>query len=104
MSRRLENWTIGNRVFESLPPELGAHINVCGQVYGDPSRRDSAWITTTHIVSAEGCEVRTASGSVYLLGEPSAAYRAWLREHRPDWDPAHPVTDARKKKFSTTHI
>ncbi len=102
MTRRIEKWSlVTEKPFGS--PEARRYY-VTGEVHGDPKRPDGREVVTSHIVGSEGCEVYTASGSTYLLGEPSDGYRQWLRDNRPDWDPKHPVADMRKKKFATTHV
>jgi hypothetical protein len=48
-------------------------------------------IRTSYVVEVSGRFIRTVSGSLYKLGEPSEQYREWLRENRPDWDPENPI-------------
>lgn len=97
MPRRLENWNLG----------LKGHYDptdrcLSGQVYGDPTRADGCGVVTSHIVERWGRHVRTASGSVYELGEPSDDCRKWLRERVPDWDPENPLTAVFEATVSRT--
>ena len=99
--KRLENWSVESKPYYDTDDGC-----LSGEVYGDPDRPDGRRVTTTHIVAADGRNVRTASGSTYVLGEPSEGYREWLRVNRPDWDPLRPIAvivEGSKKKFATTH-
>lgn len=81
------------------PPELrswqvaafvGAFA-IVGDVYGHPRRPDGERIVSSIVADFDGRLVRTRSGSLYRLGDPSPQYRAYLAEHHPDWDPKHPI-------------
>lgn len=71
-------------------PEL-AGIMLVGKVTGHPKKPDGSRIRTSEVLRVECRLVLTASGTIYRLGEPSAEYRVWLAEHRPDWDPENPI-------------
>jgi hypothetical protein len=89
---RLEGWWVAmgdSNAFTA--PEMTARVLV-GLVYNHRTKPDGAIVRTSTVVHASGRTVRTATGSVYTLGEPSAEYRVWLAEHRPHWDPENPVT------------
>jgi hypothetical protein len=90
---RLEHWSVGSDIEPGsfVAPEHHARF-LAGKVYGHPGRHhDGKTIRTSRIVGAEGRRVSTKSGTVYELGEPEPAYRAWLAQHHPDWDPENPV-------------
>jgi hypothetical protein len=53
-------------------------------------------IRTSHIVEANGREITTSSGSVYILEDMDPDYRAWLEEHDLEFDPENPVQFKKK--------
>jgi hypothetical protein len=71
------------------PEQTG--IVLVGKVTGHPKKPDGTRVSTSRVLRAKGRRVSTESGTVYLLREPSAEYRAWLAEHRPNWDPENPI-------------
>ena len=83
MSRpsRIEQWGIVRDPY--LAPERGGQ-QLVGKV-------DGVGVKTSELVEVNGLVVRTASGSVYLLGEPSPEYLAWCRENGIAFDPACPI-------------
>ena len=48
-------------------------------------------ISTSYIVAVNGCEVKTHSGSTYILGEVSLEYLAWLTVNGYNHDPENPI-------------
>jgi hypothetical protein len=66
-------------------------IVLVGEAYGHPNFDEGAMVKTGAIRGAHGRLVTVQGGRVYRLGEPDAKYRAWLKEHRPNWDPENPV-------------
>lgn len=93
----LEEWSVRTSDDPYMAPEL-CGIVLVGKVQRHPKKPDGSRVITSAVLHAEGRTVRTQSGTVYRLGEPSAKYRAWLAEHRPNWDPENPiiVVSARK--------
>ena len=100
---RLEGWSVGypepkeQRDFYT-PPE-GRPVVLHGLIYGHPRFKDGSSVTTAPIVDADGSRITVAGSSSelserydVLLGQIHPEYRAWLKEHRPDWDPENPVT------------
>jgi hypothetical protein len=79
----IKDWSVtGAGVGPYTPPEL-AGIRIHGKVYGHPRFDDGAEITTSSIVRIAGRVVQTASGSIYLLGQPEAEYIVWCK--RSGW-------------------
>ena len=76
---KLEQWGV---VYDAewdgyTPPEM-RRTYLKGDVYGHHRKADGETVRTSHIVAAEGRTVTTASGTVYLLGETRAEYRAYV--------------------------
>jgi len=68
-------------------------IRLQGIVHTHPNKRlNGHKIVTSPIVHADGLFIETRSGSLYQLKNISETYRNWLRTHRPDWNPANPIT------------
>lgn len=90
MTAELHEWAVVTSDPYAAPEVAG--IKLEGTVYGHPSKADGKPIRTSRVVSVDGRTVTTLSGTVYELHEPCEGYRQWLAEHRPNWDPEHPVT------------
>jgi hypothetical protein len=92
---RLENWSLSKRWGTNDHYRDPACVPVClqGNVYGHGSPRhpDGKGIITSGIESVEGRVVKTRTGSVYELGKIDPDYRAYLKEHHPDWDWRNPI-------------
>jgi len=86
---RLELWSMRGDPYTA--PELNP-MRLQGVVYGHSRKPDGKRVTTSHIVAVQGRCVKTNSGTVYRLGTVEPAYRAFLREHRPNWDWRKPIT------------
>lgn len=89
MTTRLDQWAVTADPY--LPPEYN-YLLLVGTVTGHPKHPDGSVVQTSAVKTAEGCLCTTETGTVYQLGEPSPDYRAWLAEHRPNWDPENPIT------------
>lgn len=76
---RIENWHVSMVGDIYTPPECYVPI-LCGQVYGHPRFPDGDDINTSDIVNVNGREVTTRSGTLYILGEPSAKYVQWCKD------------------------
>lgn len=89
----LEGWFLGRHLHASpyLPPELV----LSAQGYLHIGFKPHSRITTSPITEISGRFIRTQTGSIYRLGEPSDAYMAFMQEYYgPDWtfDPDNPIT------------
>lgn len=91
MKIKLENWA----VYCPDPyqaPEIRRDCLI-GHVYDDPrGREDGKSVVTSYIVAANGKEITTYSGTVYVLGKPADEYLTWTKEHDIDFDPENPIT------------
>ena len=87
---RLEEWSFVS-TDPCVAPEL-QNPRIRGVVYCHPKNRftDGTRIVTGDIIDFEGKIFRTKN-TTYQLGEPEQAYREWLKERRPDWDPDNPA-------------
>jgi hypothetical protein len=89
--RILRNWSV-KVAHPHLPPEV-QRSSLSGEVYNHPGFEDSESIITSAIDTAEGRQVTTASGSVYLLeGPPDSAYAEWMKNRGIQYDPENPIT------------
>jgi hypothetical protein len=80
----LKKWSVGFRN-PFLPPELqGASL------VGYRDGEDKPVITSA-IVKAEGRNITTFSGSVYILEDIDPEYEAWLISQGIKYDPENPV-------------
>jgi hypothetical protein len=52
---------------------------------------DPKSVRTSPIVSANGREITTRSGSVYILEDIDPEYLAWLEENGYEYNPADPI-------------
>ena len=57
---------------------------------------DGKHVRTSPIVKAEGKEITTKSGTVYILDDMDPDFRLWLEEEGIEYDPEHPITFKRK--------
>ena len=71
---KLENWALMVNFFTY--PVDRTRVNLCGEVYGHPTRLDGTTIFTSSIVDIKNNLVVTKSGSRYELGKPEAKYEA----------------------------
>ena len=73
---RIEEWSICfNPMDAYVPPEMQTK-SLHGKVFGHPRFDDGHEVTTSAICGVQDGKVATASGSVYELGEPDAAYES----------------------------
>lgn len=87
---RIEDWSVVvSRDDMYLPPEQCGRIN--GAAYNHPEFSDGSRVVTSLIMEASGREVKTASGSVYRLGEPKAEYLDYLAKNGFRYDPEQPI-------------
>src|SRR5512140_3207629 len=73
---KLDQWCVVSRTFPSLPPPEQERCCLHGQVTGHPRCSDGKKVTTSLVVSRDGDNGVTKSGSAYELGEPDPAYEA----------------------------
>lgn len=92
---RLEVWSVVQP--EQPQPRLQ------GNIYNYYRFPNGQTITTAPIVEANGLLVSTVK-MTYQLGIIDATYLAWLREHRPGWNPAEPITPAPRAKRQKSQI
>jgi hypothetical protein len=90
---RLKNWAVVGNTDPYAAPELfGSQLN--GLVYDHPSGHflDGEPVTTSSIVKAEGRQITTRSGTVYLLdGPPAPEYVAFCKSIGRTIDEANPI-------------
>jgi hypothetical protein len=84
----LENWSVYADPYKA--PEVGAI-----RLHGTRSGHELP-VLTNYVDRVDGRRVTTLSGSVYVLGEPSAKYRQWMAENGIAYDPEHPVRIRRR--------
>lgn len=53
--------------------------------------QDEYPVHTTRIVSVNGREVTTKSGSIYILEDIDPDYLAWMIKNNIDWDDQNPI-------------
>jgi len=78
MTIRIENWSIVSDMANLsmyTAPELRRY-RLHGRVHGHPDFRNGQSVVTSAIVDSVDGKVRTESGSLYELGDPSLAYEA----------------------------
>jgi hypothetical protein len=73
---QINEWSIVGAPQPYRAPEI-AEKSLKGRVSGHPKFDDGQMVRTSFIVSLDGGRVRTQSGSVYELGEPSPDYAEW---------------------------
>jgi hypothetical protein len=88
---QMTQWAVVYATEDPFQAPEQASLALKGIVTGHPRKPDGSVIRTSGIAKAQGRVITTESGTVYRLGEPSEAYRAWLAEHRPNWDPENPI-------------
>ncbi len=82
----LDQWAMHTETggdWDYMAPEARP-VYLSGRVNGKPR-------TTSHVVTAEGAAVMTKSGSMYMLGERSADYVAFMEKQGLVFDPAKPI-------------
>jgi hypothetical protein len=81
-SVKIENWAVvpglNTADYQSLRP---GNLLV-GKVFGHPRIEEGAFVFSSPIVSLDMSNQAVVTGNtVYRLGEASAEYKAWAREH-----------------------
>lgn len=71
------------------PESCGIHAK--GIVNGHPKHPDGSAVATATITSAKGREMTTASGRVYVLGEPDPAWVEWMAKEGIPFDAENPI-------------
>ena len=85
MTIRFYNWSvIANATPYTAPEAITYHL--CGTRFGE-----SLPVTTTAIVSSNGREVTTQSGSVYLLGSIDPSYIKFMHDNNIKYDYNQPI-------------
>jgi hypothetical protein len=97
---RLEDWSTGYAMQQDpfRAPETGP-VCLRGQIHGHPRYKPGTRVFTPRIVEANGTRIIVEGGYgddkeryEVILGEIDPAFREWLLEHRPNWDPENPIT------------
>ncbi len=57
---------------------------------------DGRYVRTSPIVKADGKQITTKSGSVYILDDMDPDFRLWLEEQGIEYDPENPITFKKK--------
>jgi len=86
----LECWSVVEDDDGYMAPELRTKY-LRGRVYGHRDKEDGTHVTTSRIVNANGRRVTTSSGSIYELGNPSAAYLEHLHVNKIRYCEDEPV-------------
>ncbi len=92
---RIDQWrTVHARPLNLFRSPESCGIAVSGVVAPgeDPRMPEGCPITTSEIVSVDGHQFRTRSGTLYVLGTIDPKFREWLRVNRPNWNPEQPIT------------
>ena len=88
----LDNWSsTGWDVPPSSAPPEQIELRLQGSVASRPRLGKKANVLTSPIREVDGLYVATHN-TTYLLGIIDPDYRQWLRENRPNWDAANPIT------------
>ena len=90
---RLENWSVVPGASDPyMAPELHG-ICLQGEVYDHPNQRhnDGKIVRTSRVMDVSGKVVKTYSGSIYELGEPSPDYVEWMNNNNINFDPQNPI-------------
>jgi hypothetical protein len=82
MAINITNWSVGSDAYDA--PELKV-IRLMGTL--ESGKR----IITSPVVDVAGRSVRTASGSVYLLGDIAPDYLQWMQENNMPYDHEQPI-------------
>ena len=83
--RVIEEWAVEPCEAQTYQaPEIRDHIHVAGKIGGKCK-------LTSQVVSVDGRTIRTKTGSIYQLGEPSEAYRKFLASIGYVLDEEHPI-------------
>lgn len=67
-----------------------------GRLFGFRDQ-DPKSVRTSPIVSVNGREITTSSGSVYILEDIDPAYLSWLEDNGFEYDPVNPIKIKKKK-------
>jgi hypothetical protein len=86
---RLENWACVMKDPYKAPEQQG--IRLRGIAFGHPKHASGTKVTTSPVVAAIGRQVKTASGSTYVLGEPDPSYVDFCTAHDKHIDPNQPI-------------
>ena len=88
---RIEQWGLGSDEDDVYrAPETRRHC-LRGVIYGHHRKPDGSSVQTSPVVSVNGREVTTKSGTIYLLGEPHPDYVEYLRGIGRSIDPEQPI-------------
>ena len=93
MQVKIDNWAVACNQNGYMAPEVVSHYLV-GEIrehpdwHGEGHLRfgEPKLVTTSRMAGASGRVVTTRSGTEYRLGRISPEYRAWLRQHKPNWN------------------
>lgn len=81
----LKNWSITSANDPYLPPEA-QRLRLHGLRVEDDKE-----VTTSYIVTVDGRNITTYSGSVYILEDIDPDYLQWLKDSGRTHDPDHPI-------------
>lgn len=88
---RLHRWSVTQSSDDPyLAPE---QIHACLLGIRDS---DGKYVRTSPIVKAEGKEITTKSGTLYILEDMDPDFRLWLEQEGIEYDPENPITFKRK--------
>jgi hypothetical protein len=88
---QLEQWALRTlRPGSFTAPEF-ADLVLTGYVLEHPKHTSGKRVRTSPVVQVQGNRVTTASGSVYILGEPEEGYAQYCREIGLPIDPEQPI-------------
>lgn len=91
----INNWSIGsisNRTSPYMAPEEHKlHLQGDRRREGESSA-DAEGIRTSYIVSVQGKEVHTYSGSVYILEDPDPDYLEYLAQINYPYNKENPIS------------
>jgi len=87
---QLQQWAVRTLPSSFMEPEV-AGLVLTGYVLDHPKHAPDQIICTSPIVQVQGKRVTTASGSVYILGEPEEGYAQYCREIGLPIDPEQPI-------------
>ncbi len=88
----LKNWSVTSSQDPYLPPEA-QRVRLHGLRVEDDKE-----VTTSYIVTVDGRNITTYSGSVYILEEINPDYLQWLKNEGRTHDPDHPIKVIEKPK------
>jgi len=88
----LHRWSIGTDTDPWIPPEC-QKLRLHGYRDQDPRA-----VRTSHIVEVNGREVKTYSGSIYILEDISSEYLQFLEDTGETYDPENPIRTKKRDK------